>query len=77
MSVDLPMIVPRRPTAHLMARVDELDQTAPTVVYCAGGYRSTIAASALRERGFTDVSDVLGGFSAWAASGQEVERTPT
>ena len=39
----------------------------PTVVYCAGGYRSSIAASLLREAGFADVSDVLGGYAAIAA----------
>jgi hydroxyacylglutathione hydrolase len=36
----------------------------PTVVFCAGGYRSAIAASALQALGFADVSDVLGGFEA-------------
>ncbi len=49
----------------LLPNLDQLDQTAPTVVYCAGGYRSAIAASLLRSRGFTDVSDLIGGFSAW------------
>ena len=38
---------------------------APTVVYCAGGYRSSVAASVLRQRGFADVSDILGGYGAW------------
>jgi rhodanese-related sulfurtransferase len=36
------------------------------VVFCAGGYRSSLAASLLRANGFTDVSDVLGGYSAVA-----------
>jgi rhodanese-related sulfurtransferase len=34
-------------------------------VYCAGGYRSSVAASLLRQRGFVDVSDILGGYTAW------------
>jgi rhodanese-related sulfurtransferase len=34
------------------------------VTLCAGGYRSSIAASLLRANGFSDVSDVLGGYSA-------------
>jgi len=38
--------------------------TGKAVVYCAGGYRSSIAASVLRANGFRDVSDVLGGFEA-------------
>ena len=49
-----------------------LDPKAPTVVYCAGGYRSSIAASFLRQRGFIDVSDLLGGFGAWSQAGEEV-----
>jgi rhodanese-related sulfurtransferase len=35
------------------------------VVYCAGGYRSSIAASLLQKNGFTDVSEIAGGISAW------------
>ena len=39
------------------------------VVNCAGGYRSLIAASVLRRAGFADVSDLLGGYGAWANAG--------
>ena len=53
------------PVGQFPARIEELDPTAPTVVYCAGGYRSSVAASVLREAGFEDVSDVLGGYGAW------------
>ena len=53
----------------LLSNIESLDPTAPTVVYCAGGYRSAIASSLLRSHGFADVSDVLGGYTAWAASG--------
>jgi len=53
----------------LLERVDELDRDAPTVVYCAGGYRSSIAASLLRSHGFTDVSDLIGGYTAWSTTG--------
>ena len=60
------------PVGQLPGRVDELDPSAPTVVYCAGGYRSSVAASLLRLRGFHDVSDLVGGFGAWV----EVTQTP-
>ncbi|MCH9721892.1 MAG: MBL fold metallo-hydrolase [Actinomycetia bacterium] len=53
------------PVGQLPDRVAELDPRKPTVVYCAGGYRSSVAASLLRQRGFDDVSDVLGGYNAW------------
>jgi rhodanese-related sulfurtransferase len=55
------------PLAHLRDSLDQLDPSAPTVVFCAGGYRSSIAASLLRSTGLTDVSDVLGGYGAWLA----------
>jgi rhodanese-related sulfurtransferase len=42
-------------------------------VICAGGYRSSAATSLLRRGGFTDVSNVVGGTSAWIAAGYEVE----
>ena len=51
----------------LTRRLGELDPNKPTVVFCAGGYRSSIAASTLRAKGFTDVSDILGGYNAWSA----------
>ncbi len=53
------------PVGQLPSRLGELDQDAPTVVYCAGGYRSSVAASLLRNAGFQDVSDLLGGYGAW------------
>jgi rhodanese-related sulfurtransferase len=52
------------PVSQLRKRLAELDPLVPTGVYCAGGYRSSIAASVLRANGFRDVSDVLGGFEA-------------
>ena len=58
------------PVGQLPARLDELDATVPTVVYCAGGYRSSVAASLLRHNGFADVSDILGGYGAWEETHQ-------
>ena len=64
----------RVPLAALLERIGELDPSATTVVYCAGGYRSSIAASALAARGFTRVADILGGYDAWEAAGFPTER---
>ena len=55
------------PLGTLSAHLDELDRARPTIVYCAGGYRSSAGASLLRAQGFTDVSDLLGGYAAWEA----------
>ena len=57
--------VARIPVGQLPARTGELDPTVPTVVFCAGGYRSSVAASVLRQAGFGDVSDLIGGYGAW------------
>ena len=54
------------PVGQLPSRLDELDPSAPTIVFCAGGYRSSVAASLLREKGFADVSDIIGGYGAWS-----------
>ena len=53
------------PLTELSRRGVELDPTKPVVVYCAGGWRSSVGASLLRSKGFVDVSDILGGYSAW------------
>ena len=53
------------PLAVLASRLDALDPSRPTVVHCAGGYRSSIGASLLRAHGFGDVSDLVGGYEAW------------
>lgn len=58
------------PVGQLPGRIAELDPARPTVVYCAGGYRSSVAASLLRRHGFSDVSDILGGYNAWEATVQ-------
>ncbi|MET9885568.1 rhodanese-like domain-containing protein [Streptomyces sp. NPDC006430] len=51
---------------ELPRRLDEIPTDRPLVLHCAGGHRSSIAASLLRQHGFADVSDVLGGYAAWA-----------
>ena len=56
------------PLGQLRDRVGELDPARPVVTYCAGGYRSSIAASLLRASGFADVSDLVGGYQAWQAA---------
>jgi len=53
------------PVGQIPERVGELDPERPTIVFCAGGYRSAVAASVLRVNGFNDVSDLIGGYGAW------------
>ncbi|MER5708275.1 rhodanese-like domain-containing protein [Streptomyces sp. NPDC002122] len=65
------------PLSELPLRAAELPADRPVVVHCAGGHRSSIAASVLRHRGFEDVSDVLGGYAAWALSAASAETAET
>ncbi|MBQ1071120.1 rhodanese-like domain-containing protein, partial [Micromonospora sp. D75] len=53
------------PLAELTHRLGEVPAGRPVVVHCAGGYRSSVAASLLRAAGHDDVSDLLGGYGAW------------
>ena len=56
------------PLPQLNSMLASLDASKPTVVYCAGGYRSSIGASRLVSAGFADVSDLLGGYGAWTTA---------
>ena len=56
------------PLTRLNERLASLDASKHTVVYCAAGFRSSIAASRLRAAGFVDVCDLLGGYGAWSTS---------
>ena len=60
------------PLTRLNERLDTLDRSRPTIVFCAGGFRSSIAASQMIANGFSDVSDVLGGYGAWDAAHQRI-----
>jgi rhodanese-related sulfurtransferase len=42
------------------------------LVYCAGGYRSALAAKSLMDLGFRNVYN-LGGFQEWVESGGEIQ----
>ncbi len=56
------------PLHELAARVEELDSTRPVTAICAGGYRSSMATSVLERTGFSGVTNVIGGMSAWNAA---------
>lgn len=67
------------PLASLSEQMAEFPKDEPFYVHCAGGYRSMIAASILKARGYDQVREVAGGFGAIAktnvptASGQLAE----
>jgi glyoxylase-like metal-dependent hydrolase (beta-lactamase superfamily II)/rhodanese-related sulfurtransferase len=62
------------PLNHLAELADRLPTDRPLLVHCAGGYRSSIAVSLLRQMGFTRISELAGGITAWEAAGFAVSR---
>jgi rhodanese-related sulfurtransferase len=62
------------PLDRLEHELSVLDASRPTVVICAGGYRSSAGTALLRRHGFADVTNVIGGTSAWVAAGYDTER---
>ncbi len=56
------------PLNHLLEHVRELPRDRALIVHCAGGYRSSIAASLLLREGFVQVSELAGGIAAWDAA---------
>ena len=53
----------------LKDRFQEVPNDRPVAVVCGTGYRGSIAASFLKSNGYGDVSNVLGGMTAWKAAG--------
>lgn len=54
------------PLNRLPERIAEVPKDRPVVITCAGGYRSSVAASILK-RAQVGVQDLVGGMSAWEA----------
>jgi glyoxylase-like metal-dependent hydrolase (beta-lactamase superfamily II)/rhodanese-related sulfurtransferase len=61
------------PLNRLGERMPELPTDRPIIVYCAGGYRSSIAASLLQRHGLTGVSEIAGGITAWETANLPID----
>jgi glyoxylase-like metal-dependent hydrolase (beta-lactamase superfamily II) len=53
------------PLNHLSESALSLNRDSRIAVLCAGGYRSSIASSLLEQLGFRNISNVVGGMTAW------------
>lgn len=49
---------------YINAQMDQINRDTTYHIHCAGGYRSVIAASIMKSRGFHNVVDIAGGFAA-------------
>ena len=56
------------PLSHLQERLSEIPRDRRITVHCAGGYRSSIAASILHQYGITRLAEMAGGLAAWEAA---------
>jgi rhodanese-related sulfurtransferase len=56
------------PLNHLGERLQELPRGRRILIHCAGGYRSSIAASILQQQEFENLAELAGGIAAWEAA---------
>jgi len=56
------------PLNHLQERIAEVPRDRRIAVHCAGGYRSSIAASILHHYGITNFIEMASGLAAWDAA---------
>ena len=56
------------PLNQLQERIAEIPRNRRIAVHCAGGYRSSIAASILHQYGITRLAEMAGGLAAWDAA---------
>jgi rhodanese-related sulfurtransferase len=61
------------PLDRLGVDAPAIDRARPAAVVCAGGYRSSAAASLLQARGFEKLLNVVGGTAAWTGAGYPTE----
>jgi hydroxyacylglutathione hydrolase len=61
---------------ELPQKLKDLNPDKPVVVYCASGYRASLAASILQAGGFTVAENLAGGYQAWTAAGFPTVKPP-
>lgn len=57
------------PLAQISELMTEFEKEKINYIHCAGGYRSMVASSILKSRGYDNVVDIQGGFGAIAETG--------
>ncbi|MBI3220338.1 MAG: MBL fold metallo-hydrolase [Bacteroidetes bacterium] len=60
------------PLANFPDNLATLDKQTPYIVHCGGGYRSMTAISIMKNEGFTNLTNVYGGFGAMVQAGLDV-----
>ena len=52
------------PLDFLYTHLDQIETSEDILIYCAGGYRSMIASSILKSRGYKKIKNIYGGFNS-------------
>ncbi|MFN7602298.1 MAG: rhodanese-like domain-containing protein, partial [Bacteroidota bacterium] len=61
------------PLADFPKNIKPLNKHKQYIVHCGGGYRSMTAISIMKREGFTNLTNVYGGFTAMVNAGLEIE----
>lgn len=61
------------PLGDFPKNLKPLEKSKPYIVHCGGGYRSMTAISIMKREGFSDLTNVYGGFAAMVNAGLEIE----
>ncbi|QYZ78207.1 MBL fold metallo-hydrolase [Methanofollis formosanus] len=62
------------PVEEIAGRIREVPRFKKILVYCNTGYKGSLAASVLLRNGYQDVTNILGGMSAWIEAGREIRK---
>ncbi len=65
------------PLNHLTDNLGKLPKNQPLLIYCAGGYRASIAASLLERNGFGPISEIAGGIAGWETANLPLQSART
>jgi len=61
------------PLQDLAVRMNEVPKDKPVACFCRSGNRSQVACDMLRQQGYTNVTNVLGGIGAWRGANLPTE----
>lgn len=59
---------------HLPGHFSEIPKDRPVVICCDAGYKGSLGASILAREGYHNITNVLGGMSAWKQAGYPIKR---
>ncbi|MBS1952078.1 MAG: MBL-fold metallo-hydrolase superfamily [Cytophagales bacterium] len=62
------------PLADMPKNYSHLAKSKPYLVHCGGGYRSMVAISLMKKDGFTNLTNIYGGFNSMQDAGLEIVR---